>query len=215
MISAAFPVHRYSLPQLLADGGWVALAYYRACRLRFENGFSGTAHRYGDLLEATIFWVVPLALVVLAAFGQYQRLWTFVTQRDYEGVTRQRLKRALLDKLSERYDFPVPPGMVDLLRLPGVARKTANVVQGNAFQHVEGVVVDTHVGRITRRLGLTIAEDPPVVERDLMAVIDQPDWLDFSHLLILEESAHQLGARILPHIFTLAARQQHLCLDAN
>jgi FlaA1/EpsC-like NDP-sugar epimerase len=86
--SAAFPVHRYSLPQLLADGALVALAYYLAFRLRFENGFAGPAHRYGDLLGATIPWVVPLALAVLAAFGQYQRLWTFVTQRDYEGVVK-------------------------------------------------------------------------------------------------------------------------------
>ncbi len=88
MRSAAFPVHRYSLPQLLADGVLVALAYYLAFRLRFENGFSGTAHRYGQLLEVTIPWVVPLALVVFAGFGQYQRLWTFVTQRDYEAVVK-------------------------------------------------------------------------------------------------------------------------------
>ena len=85
---AAFPVHRYSVPQLLGDGVLVALAYYLAFRLRFENGFSGSAHRYGDLLWATMPWVVPLTLVVLAAFGQYQRLWTFVSQRDYEGVVK-------------------------------------------------------------------------------------------------------------------------------
>ena len=66
----------------------VALAYYLAFRLRFENGFSGSAHRYGDLLWATLPWVVPLTLVVLAAFGQYQRLWTFVGQRDYEAVVK-------------------------------------------------------------------------------------------------------------------------------
>ncbi|HEY3946950.1 MAG TPA: polysaccharide biosynthesis protein, partial [Solirubrobacteraceae bacterium] len=64
---AAFPVHRYSVPQLLGDGVLVALAYYLAFRLRFENGFSGSAHRYGDLLWATMPWVVPLTLVVLAA----------------------------------------------------------------------------------------------------------------------------------------------------
>ncbi len=86
--SAAFPVHRYSVPQLLADGVLVALAYYLAFRLRFENGFSGSAHRYGELLEETIPWVVALTLVVLAMFGQYQRLWTFVSQRDYEAVVK-------------------------------------------------------------------------------------------------------------------------------
>jgi FlaA1/EpsC-like NDP-sugar epimerase len=86
--SAAFPVHRHSVPQLLVDGILVALAYYLAFRLRFEDGLGGANDRYGDLLTHTIWWVVPVALVVLAAFGQYQRLWTFVGQRDYEAVVK-------------------------------------------------------------------------------------------------------------------------------
>ncbi len=86
--SAAFPVHRHSVPQLLVDGILVALAYYLAFRLRFENGLGGANDRYGDLLTHTIFWVVPVTLAVLAAFGQYQRLWTFVGQRDYEAVVK-------------------------------------------------------------------------------------------------------------------------------
>ncbi|MBV8734007.1 MAG: polysaccharide biosynthesis protein, partial [Solirubrobacterales bacterium] len=94
--SAAFPVHRYSAPQLLADGVLVALAYYLAFRLRFEEGFSGSAHRYGELLQVTLAWVVPLALVVLAVFGQYQRLWTFVGQRDYEAVAKGMVVATLL-----------------------------------------------------------------------------------------------------------------------
>ena len=93
---AAFPVHRYSVPQLLADGALVALAYYLAFRLRFDNGFSGSAHRYGELLEATLPWVVPITLLVLAAFGQYQRLWTFVGQRDYEAVVKGMIVATLL-----------------------------------------------------------------------------------------------------------------------
>ena len=84
--SAAFPVHRHSVPQLLVDGVLVALAYFLAFRLRFL-GFT-FPQRYEDLFEATIWWVVPVALVVLAAFGQYQRLWTFVGQRDYEAVVK-------------------------------------------------------------------------------------------------------------------------------
>jgi FlaA1/EpsC-like NDP-sugar epimerase len=83
--SAAFPVHRHSLPQLLVDGVLVALAYFLAFRLRFEG--AGPA-RYEDLLEATIWWVVPVSLIVFAAFGQYERLWTFVGQRDYEAVLK-------------------------------------------------------------------------------------------------------------------------------
>ncbi len=83
--SAAFPVHRHSLPALLVDGALVALAYYLAFRLRFDWHVRG---RYGELFEATIPWVVPVFLVVLAAFGLYQRLWTFITQREYEAVVK-------------------------------------------------------------------------------------------------------------------------------
>src|SRR5437764_27229 len=83
--SAAFPVHRHSLPQLLVDGLLVALAYFLAFRLRFDNAVPA---RYDELLESTIWWVVPVCVAVLAAFGQYQRLWTFVGQRDYEAVAK-------------------------------------------------------------------------------------------------------------------------------
>src|SRR5947209_7390384 len=83
--SAAFPVHRHSLPQLLVDGVLVALAYFLAFRLRFEDAVPTP---YEDLFEATIWWIVPVSLVVFAAFGQYQRLWTFVGQRDYEAVVK-------------------------------------------------------------------------------------------------------------------------------
>jgi hypothetical protein len=76
------------VPQLLVDGILVALAYYLAFRLRFEASLGGANDRYGDLLAHTIFWVVPVSLVTLAAFGQYQRLWTFVGQRDYEAVVK-------------------------------------------------------------------------------------------------------------------------------
>ncbi|MBV8999359.1 MAG: polysaccharide biosynthesis protein [Solirubrobacterales bacterium] len=86
--SAAFPVHRHSVPQLLVDGVLVALAYYLAFRLRFTDGLGGANERYGDLLGHTIYWVVPVVLVTLALFGQYQRLWTFVGQRDYEAVVK-------------------------------------------------------------------------------------------------------------------------------
>ncbi|MGO9751724.1 MAG: polysaccharide biosynthesis protein [Solirubrobacteraceae bacterium] len=83
--SAAFPVHRHSLPQLLVDGLLVALAYFLAFWLRFEDH---VPVRYESLLSGTIIWVVPLTLVVLAAFGAYQRLWNYVGQRDYEAVVK-------------------------------------------------------------------------------------------------------------------------------
>jgi FlaA1/EpsC-like NDP-sugar epimerase len=83
--SAAFPVHRHSIPQLLVDGLLVALAYFLAFRLRFE-GVAPT--RYEHLFDQTVWWVVPVTLVVLALFGLYERLWTFVGQRDYEAVVK-------------------------------------------------------------------------------------------------------------------------------
>jgi endonuclease-3 len=78
----------------------------------------------------------------------------------------------------------VPADMAALLTLPGVARKTANVVLGNAFGVIEGVVVDTHVGRLARRMGFTQSEDPAKIEQDLMALFPPADWLDLSHILI-------------------------------
>src|ERR1700729_1785053 len=86
--SAAFPVPRPSVPQLVVDGILVALAYYLAFRLRFTDGLGGANHRYGDLLTHTLPWVAAVSLVTLALFGQYQRLWTFVGQRDYEAVVK-------------------------------------------------------------------------------------------------------------------------------
>ena len=83
--SAAFPVHRHSLPQLLVDGLLVALAYFLAFQLRFDGARPDALRppvRRDDLVGG------PVALVVLAAFGLYQRLWTFVGQRDYEAVVK-------------------------------------------------------------------------------------------------------------------------------
>ncbi len=102
------------------------------------------------------------------------------------GFYRNKAKnvQAMARLVRDRFNGEVPRAMDDLVALPGVARKTANVVQGNGFGIVEGVVVDTHVGRISRRLMLTTADDPVKVERDLMAVLDPKDWLDYSHLLI-------------------------------
>jgi FlaA1/EpsC-like NDP-sugar epimerase len=86
--SAAFPVHRHALPQLLVDGLLVALAYFLAFWLRLEGGQDTGNGRFDHLLSSTIGWVVIVFLVSLAAFGQYQRLWRFVGQRDYEAVLK-------------------------------------------------------------------------------------------------------------------------------
>jgi endonuclease III len=74
--------------------------------------------------------------------------------------------------------------MDDLVKLPGVGRKTANVVLGNAFSKNEGIVVDTHVARVSQRLGLTKETDPVRIEQDLMPLFPREDWALLSHLLI-------------------------------
>ena len=86
--------------------------------------------------------------------------------------------------LIEEYGGEVPHTMDDLLELPGVARKTANVVMGNAFHIASGVVVDTHVTRLSHRLGLTKEKDAQKIERDLIEIVPKKDWIMFSHLLI-------------------------------
>jgi len=86
--------------------------------------------------------------------------------------------------LLERFGGRVPDTMADLVTLPGVGRKTANVVLGNAFGKDEGVVVDTHVARITQLLGFTVQSDPERIEQDLMALVPRPEWTLFPHLLI-------------------------------
>ena len=91
---------------------------------------------------------------------------------------------ALCKRLKEDFHSEVPHTIDELVNLPGVGRKTANVVLGNAFGIVEGIVVDTHVGRLSRKLGLTDATDPGKVERDLVSFVPKKEWIDFSHRLI-------------------------------
>lgn len=87
-------------------------------------------------------------------------------------------------RLVDEFDGEVPSNMPDLLKLPGVARKTANVVLGTAYGIASGVVVDTHVGRLSRRLGLTHEKTPVKVEKDLMGMIPRDEWINFAHRLI-------------------------------
>ena len=93
--------------------------------------------------------------------------------------------QALSRMLIERFGGEVPNALDALITLPGVGRKTANVVLGNAFGIVSGVVVDTHVGRLARRLGLSAETDPAKVERDLTRLFPKKEWVGISHRLIL------------------------------
>jgi endonuclease III len=98
---------------------------------------------------------------------------------------KARSLRGMASALVEEHAGEVPRTMSELVALPGVGRKTANVVLGNAFGTNEGIVVDTHVRRVSSRLGLTERQDPVKIEQDLMEVVPEEDRTIFSHLLIL------------------------------
>lgn len=84
----------------------------------------------------------------------------------------------------ENFDGKVPESMEEIITLPGVARKTGNVVLGNAFGIASGIVVDTHIKRLSYRIGLTENTNPEKVEKDLIELIPKKDWIDFAHRLV-------------------------------
>lgn len=92
--------------------------------------------------------------------------------------------RAACERIVEVYDGRVPDTMEDLITLRGVARKTANIVLGNAYGTVEGIAVDTHVKRLANRLGFSAETDPDKIEQDLMRLIPRKRWFDFTYVLI-------------------------------
>lgn len=92
--------------------------------------------------------------------------------------------RGMAQALTGRFDGEVPQDIEELIGLPGVGRKTASVVLGTWFGIPSGVVVDTHVKRLTYLLGLTTSENPEIIERDLIAILPQSEWIEFSHRLI-------------------------------
>ncbi len=101
------------------------------------------------------------------------------------GFFRQKAKsiKAICQALVERFGGEVPPRQEDLVQLPGIGRKTANVILGNAYG-IPGIVVDTHLGRVAQRLGLTTNKDPVKIEFDLMPLIPRDRWTLFSHQMI-------------------------------
>jgi endonuclease-3 len=126
-------------------------------------------------------------------FAKYRRPEDYlaVPQEELErdiyttGFFRQKAKalRGTMKMLVEEFDGEIPRGIEDLVRLPGVARKTANVVAAE-LGSPQGIVVDTHVRRLSQRLGFTRQEDPVKIERDLMKLVPREDWGRFPHLLI-------------------------------
>ena len=160
------------------------------CALDHRNPF--------ELLAATILSAqctdVRVNLVTPELFRAYPTPAALATarQKDVEEIIRStgffRNKAtnliAMAQSIVADHGGKVPRTMAELHALPGVGRKTANVVLGNAFGRSEGVVVDTHVGRLSLLLGLTRETDPVKVERDLMAAFPQDEWTLLSHLLI-------------------------------
>jgi endonuclease-3 len=102
------------------------------------------------------------------------------------GFYRNKAKNiiACSQKIMKDFGGVVPDNMASLLTLPGVARKTANIVLSSSFHKAEGIAVDTHVKRLSERLGLSEAQDPEKIEQDLMEIVPKKDWLDFNYLLV-------------------------------
>jgi endonuclease-3 len=134
-------------------------------------------------------------IVTAALFRKYRRCEDYIAapqaelERDINSVTFFRNKTKSIQKacqiLVEKHGGRVPQTMEELIELPGVGRKTANVVLGTAFGIPTGVVVDTHVSRLSQRLGLTQNKVPEKIEADLMEIIPKKEWIDFSHRMIL------------------------------
>jgi endonuclease III len=152
-----------------------------------------------ELLVATILSAqstdARVNMVTPALFAKYRTAWDFaaadpaVLEREIHstGFFRNKTKAiiGMAQALVERHGGEVPDTMEQLVALPGVGRKTANVVLGTWFGKNEGIVVDTHVQRLSTLLGLTRETDPVKIERDLMALVPRDEWTWWSHTLIL------------------------------
>ena len=169
-------------------------------RLALEHTDAQIALRFRDPLELLVSVMlsaqttdVNVNRVTEKLFQKYRRPEDYLAAPIEEleqdifatGFYRQKAKalRGTMRMLIEDYGGEVPEDFDALLRLPGVARKTANVVSAERG-HAQGIVVDTHVRRLSQRLGLTKEEDPVKIERELMRLVPRPDWARFPHLLI-------------------------------
>jgi endonuclease-3 len=169
--------------------------------LRENYPHSKTALKYKtpfQLLVATILSAQStdkqVNKITPALFKKYRTVEDFANAKQEElekyvystGFYKNKTKSiiAASKKIVEDFNGEVPDNMKDLITLPGVARKTANVVLSSAFKKVEGITVDVHVKRLSERLGLSKEKYPEKIERDLMNIIPKKGWLDISYLLI-------------------------------
>ena len=139
--------------------------------------------------DARVNMVTPHLFVKYRTAADYAAADPRVLEKEIQstGFFRNKTKSiiGMAQALVERHGGEVPQTMEELTALPGVGRKTANVILGTWFKKNEGVVVDTHVHRLTRLLKLTRQDDPVKIERDLMDIVPRADWTWFSHTLIL------------------------------
>jgi endonuclease-3 len=184
--SKSLAAHAAAVAEALAAAYPVA-----ACELAFRDPY--------ELLVATILSAqctdVRVNQVTPALFARYPnaRALARADQDELEALIRstgfyRNKAKALLGMakgVAERHGGEIPADMDALTALPGVGRKTANVVLGTAFGHATGVVVDTHVARLSKRLGLSKHEDPEKTERDLMVLLPASEWVALGHRLIL------------------------------
>lgn len=127
-------------------------------------------------------------------FQKYRTLddYVYADKEDFEqdihstGFYKNKAKNILAaaKMIKEKYNGKIPKTMDELLATPGVARKTANVVLGNAYGIVEGIAVDTHVRRLAQKFGLTDENDPVKIEKDLMAILPKEEWFSFTYRMI-------------------------------
>jgi len=157
-----------------------------------------THHDPFQLLVATILSAqctdVRVNMVTPGLFAAYPDAASMsrAGQEELEGIIRStgfyrnkaKSIRGSAARVMETFGGRVPKTMEEILTLPGVARKTANVVLGVGYGIADGIVVDTHVERLSRRLGLSKGKNPEAIERDLMKVVPRDRWIEFSHLLI-------------------------------
>jgi endonuclease-3 len=168
----------------------LAAAYPDArCELDFDNAFqllvaavlsAQTTDRRVNAVRPALFAAYPDATALAGADREH--LESLIQPTGFFRVKAQTITRLAQD-LVERFDAEVPPRLADLVTLPGVGRKTANVVLGDAFG-IPGITVDTHVGRLARRLGWTQQGDPVKVEHEVGALFPPRDWTMLNHHLI-------------------------------
>jgi endonuclease-3 len=169
--------------------------------LRKHYGRARTALEFADPLQILVATILAaqstdklVNTVTPALFGKYPTAGAFAKADRAElereihstGFFRNKAKHIIgaAQRIAEVYGGAVPDTMEELLTLPGVARKTANIVLSAGYGKAEGIAVDTHALRLSQRLGLSRHDDPVKAERDLLALVPKADWLDFNFLLV-------------------------------